>query len=149
MNHDNLLRKLDNDFSINDPSAWDRIIPNWENLPHSHQHIVIGLAQASAGILQRSVLSPILFTTYVSPISRMLDCHSIKYHMYADYTQLYTTLLVPINPNLQIPKACTSILRTGTGVMTSCSIQINLKLVSLGQDRLQNTHHCFCCWVQY
>ena len=43
-----------------------------------------------SGVPQGSVLGPILFSAFVSPISRIMEAHGIKYHQYADDTQLYT-----------------------------------------------------------
>ena len=37
-----------------------------------------------------SLLGPILFSAFVSPISRIMEATGIKYHQYADDTQLYT-----------------------------------------------------------
>lgn len=41
------------------------------------------------GVPQGSVLGPILFTMYVSPMSEIAKRHRIDYHFYADDTQLY------------------------------------------------------------
>ena len=54
---------------------------------HSHPAVL------HYGVLQGSVLGPILFSLYTNPISSIIHSHSsINYHFYADDTQLYITL---------------------------------------------------------
>ena len=45
-------------------------------------------APVHSGVLQSSVLGPILFTMYIKPLSAIIDSHSIIHHSFADDLQL-------------------------------------------------------------
>src|SRR6218665_698944 len=88
---DTLLSRLHLDFGITGvASAWLR-----SYLTDRLCYVAVGNSRSDTwicheGVPQGSVLGPLLFSSYESPIARIFDRFDIGYHQYADDTQLYT-----------------------------------------------------------
>jgi len=75
---------------------------NWFSsyLTDRHQAIKIGncfsaVSPTSCGVPQGSVLGPLLFTLYTTPLSFVIQSHNLEHHLYADDTQIYISLATP------------------------------------------------------
>lgn len=58
----------------------------------------------TSGVPQGSVLGPLLFSTYVSPISRLFDSFSIHHHSYADDTTFWISADPSTTPRVLLEK---------------------------------------------
>ena len=77
---------------------------NWfrSYLSQRQQSVLINCVKSktvplSCGAPQGSVLGPILFTIYLLPLGDSIRKHSLKFHMYADDCQLYTSYSMSTN----------------------------------------------------
>ena len=51
-----------------------------------------GLFDCSSGVPQCSVLGPLLFAVYVSPVGNVIESFGVRHQQYADDTQLYLSM---------------------------------------------------------
>jgi len=81
------------------------------------QFVKFGSYQSSAvslndGVPQGSVLGPILFAVYCSPVGDIIAQHGVQYHQYADDTQFHlATRADNTAAGLSVLAACTSDVR--------------------------------------
>jgi len=93
INIDILLSRLESEFGIiGGAASWLR-----SYLTDRRYYVAIGGSKSDIwvsgeGVPQGSVLGPLIFSGYVSPIARIFDYFGIRYHQYADDTQLYTSI---------------------------------------------------------
>jgi len=113
VNHDTLLQRLETEFGVT------RTVLSWlqSYLSGRSQFVKLGNHQSPAvnlnvGVPQGSVLGPILFAVYCSPVGDVIDGHGVQYHQYADDTQLHLAMRADNTAaGLSVLAACTSDVR--------------------------------------
>lgn len=94
VDHKILLHRLEGWFGISGNAL--KILSSYLS-SRSQSVLVDGVSSSSlplsTGVPQGSVLGPLLFTLYTSPIANLISSHGLSYHLYADDTQLYISFL--------------------------------------------------------
>ena len=62
---------------------------------------------------QGSVLGPLLFTMYTTPLSSILTAFGLKHHLYADDTQIYTSFVAE---DIRLFNCCTKLYAGNPGL---------------------------------
>ena len=98
VDHELLLQRLSNRFRIKgNVLQWFKCY-----LYERKQFVCVEGALSSnrdihCGVPQRSVLGPILYLLYTSPLIDIIQRHGLSYHLYADDLQLYLSLKATLN----------------------------------------------------
>ena len=88
IDHSILVHRLHTDFGFT-----DTVLQWFSSYLTDHTHYISlnnhysAFAPVHSGVPQGSVLSPILFTMYIKPLSATIDSHSIIHHSFADDLQ--------------------------------------------------------------
>ena len=92
VNHEILLERLFSRFGVNGLALrWFESYLSDRSFQVSVQGGISTSRSFQCGVPQGSILGPILFLMYTSPIGDILREHCINFHLYADDTQLYIT----------------------------------------------------------
>ena len=93
---DKLLLRLESDFGVCGlASAWIRSYITGRSCYVAIGDLRSDVWSCDSGVPQGSVLEPVLFSAFVSPIARIMESHGIRFHQYVDDTQLYTRRSAP------------------------------------------------------
>jgi len=93
ISHSTLLQRLCEEFGVAGiPLDWLR-----SYLSNRSYYVKLGshsspTVNCTSGVPQGSVLGPILFAAYISPLSRVISSHGVGHHQYADDTQLFLAM---------------------------------------------------------
>ena len=90
VDHSILLHRLQHWFGLHGNSLnWFSSYLTSRSQAVSIQNSTSSFSNLSCDVPQGSILGPLLFTLYTTPLGSVISKNSIKYHLYADDTQLY------------------------------------------------------------
>jgi len=91
--HQTLLQRLETEFGVSGTAL--TFIELY--LTDRKQFVKLGQHKSTetklkVGIPQGSVLGPLLFAVYCSPVADVITSHGVRHHQYADDTQLHLAM---------------------------------------------------------
>ena len=124
IDHSILLDRLQNTFGISEKALlWIR-----SYLSDRKQVVVVDGVRSQPepvkfGVPQGSVLGPVLFTLYSSPLAKIIESHRVKHHSYADDTQINKS--ATLKPVLSLEPAMRSCCTDVRNWMTTNKLKLN------------------------
>uniref|UniRef100_A0A4W6F8H6 Reverse transcriptase domain-containing protein n=1 Tax=Lates calcarifer TaxID=8187 RepID=A0A4W6F8H6_LATCA len=93
VDHRILMDRLENRFGISGVAlSWLKSYLSDRTQCVSCNNTVSSFSDVKYGVPQGSVLGPLLFSLYISPLGQIIRSHGINFHCYADDTQLYVPI---------------------------------------------------------
>jgi Reverse transcriptase (RNA-dependent DNA polymerase) len=85
INHGKLLSQFRNEFYVTDMALnWLKsCIEDWHKFVKLSRHCS-ATVRCVSGVPQGSVLGPLIFAAYVSPIGEVISSHGVDHHQYAN-----------------------------------------------------------------
>ena len=109
VDHSILLTRLQNWFGLDGLSLdwFTSYLSSRSQQAVSINDSISAFSTLSCGVPEGSVLGPLLFTLYTTPLDSVISKNSLKYHLYADDTQLYISF-TPSNSALSLDTLTTT-----------------------------------------
>ena len=99
IDHEILIQRLKDDFGFNGTVlSWFSSYLNERTQCVKIDNVLSSDVTLPYGVPQGSVLGPLLYTLYTAPLGKLIKNYDLKYHFYADDTQLYLSI-EPSNVN--------------------------------------------------
>ena len=81
------------------------------------------MTQCLCGVRQGSVLGPLLFTAYVSPIVDLIESFGVSYHQFADDTQLFIAMnACDVAPALESLARCSAAVSVSVAQLVNATV---------------------------
>ena len=94
IDHDNLSNRLNYLHGISGTClSWLRLYLSNRKQSVAIGDVILSTKELHHGVLQGSVLVPILFVLYIQPLSNLIKLHSLSVHLFADDIQTETFIL--------------------------------------------------------
>ena len=110
--HSKLLNRLQDEFGVSGRCLdWLRSYLE-DRSQYASMKEQSEITSLKTGVPQGSVLGPLLFSVYTSPLSRLIASNDLSCHSYADDTTIYFCLKGDMTQKLNVLNKCTSEVKT-------------------------------------